>query len=78
MASSAEWLGVLLQTKQLWVQVTLQSLKTNPTDFNASAYIDTDFDVKNNYKNSKFKTDNHVRISKYNNIFGKAYTPSWS
>ena len=29
-------------------------------------------------KNLIFKVGNHVRISKYNNIFAKGYTPNWS
>ena len=28
-------------------------------------------------KNPKFKVGNHVRISKYKNIFAKGYTPNW-
>ena len=29
-------------------------------------------------KNLKFETGDHVRISKYENIFAKGYTPNWS
>ena len=29
-------------------------------------------------KNPKFKVGDHVRISKYNNIFPKGYAPNWS
>ena len=29
-------------------------------------------------KNPKFKTGDHVRISKYKNIFAKGYAPNWS
>ena len=31
-----------------------------------------------NKKDPKFQFDNHARISKYNNIFAKGYTPNWS
>ena len=31
-----------------------------------------------NKKNPKFKVGDHVRISKYKNIFAKVYTPKWS
>ena len=31
-----------------------------------------------NYKDPKFKVGDHVRISKYKNIFAKGYTPNWS
>ena len=33
--------------------------------------------MKNQIK-KKFQIDNHVRISKYKNIFAKEYTPNWS
>ena len=35
-------------------------------------------DKKVNDKDPKFKVGNHVRISKYKNIFAKGYTPNWS
>ena len=33
---------------------------------------------ESNKKDSKFKVGDHVRISKYKNIFAKVYTPNWS
>ena len=39
---------------------------------------DIDFKKKVNDKDPKFKVGNHVRISKYKNIFTKGYTPNWS
>ena len=33
---------------------------------------------ENNYKDPKFNVDHYVRISKYKNIFAKAYVPDWS
>ena len=36
------------------------------------------FDKKVNDKGPKFKVGDHVRISKYKNIFAKGYTPNWS
>ena len=38
-------------------------------------YIDSSKNV--NDKDPKFKVGNHVRISKYKNIFGKGYTLNW-
>ena len=43
-------------------------------DVNSGTYID--FDKKNNKEDPKFKVDNHVRISKYKNIFAKGYIPN--
>ena len=34
--------------------------------------------MKNLIKNPKFRVGDHVRISKYKNIFAKGYTPDWS
>ena len=31
-----------------------------------------------NHKNPKFEVGDHVRISKYKNIFTKGYMPNWS
>ena len=36
-----------------------------------------DFNKKNNKEDLKFKIGDHVRISKYKNIFAKGYVPSW-
>ena len=41
-----------------------------------STYIDSSKEI--NDENSKFKMSNIVRISKYKNIFAKAYVPNWS
>ena len=46
------------------------------TDVKDSAYINIDKEVNDN--DSKFKVGDHVRISKYKNIFAKGYTPNWS
>ena len=37
-----------------------------------------DFNKKVNDKHPKFKVGDHVRSSKYKNIFAKGYTPNWS
>ena len=47
-----------------------------PVDVKDKTYID--FKKEVNYKDPKFKVGNHVRISKYKNIFAKGYTPNWS
>ena len=41
-----------------------------------NTYIDFKKDVSD--KNPKFKVSDHVRISKYKNIFAKGYMPNWS
>ena len=48
-------------------------IKMKPVDVKDNACIDSDKDV--NDKDAKFKVGDHVRISKYKNIFAKGYTP---
>ena len=47
-----------------------------PIDLKDNTYIDFDKEVNDN--DSKFKVGDHVRISKYKNIFAKGYAPNWS
>ena len=47
-----------------------------PIDVKDNTYID--FGKKVNDNDPKFKVGDHVRISKYKNIFVKDYTPNWS
>ena len=44
-----------------------------PVNVKDNTYIDFKKDV--NDKDPKFKVGDHVRISKYKNIFAKGYTP---
>ena len=41
-------------------------------------YIDSNLKRKNSERGSKFKTSNHVRISKYKDIFAKVDVSKWS
>ena len=47
-----------------------------PADVKSKTYIESRKEI--NDKNPKFKIGNNVRISKYKNIFAKAYTRNWS
>ena len=52
------------------------TIKMKPKDVgnnNKRVYID-----EHNEKDSRFKVDDRVRISKFKNIFAKGYTPNWS
>ena len=51
-------------------------IKMKPIDVKNNAYANTGKEV--NDKDLKFKVGDHVRISKYKNIFAKGYTPNWS
>ena len=50
--------------------------KMKPADVKDDTYID--FEKKVNYEDPKFKIGDHVKISKYKNIFAKGYMPNWS
>ena len=52
------------------------SIKMKPVDVKDNAYIDFKKEINN--KDPKFKVGDHVRISKYKNIFTKGYMPNWS
>ena len=47
-----------------------------PIDIKSNSYAE--YNVHSNEKKTKFKVGDHVRISKYKNIFPKEYTPNWS
>ena len=47
-----------------------------PIDVKSNSYAE--YNVDSNDKDLKFQVHNHVRISKYKNIFGKGYNPNWS
>ena len=53
-----------------------RTIKMKPVGAKDDTYIDSSKEV--NDKDSKFQVGDHVRISKYKNIFAKGYTPNWS
>ena len=53
-----------------------RTIKMKPVDVKDNTYID--FKKEVNDKDPKFKVSDHIRISKYKNIFAKGYTPNWS
>ena len=53
-----------------------RTIKMKPVDVKNNAQIDSGKEV--NDKDPKFKVGDHVRISKYKNIFATGYTPNWS
>ena len=53
-----------------------RTIKIKSVGVKSSTYID--FNKKSNKRNPKFEISDHVRISKYENIFTKGYAPNWS
>ena len=53
-----------------------RTIKMKPINVKDNTYIDFGKEVHDN--DPKFKVSDHVKISKYKNIFAKGYTPNWS
>ena len=53
-----------------------RTIKMKTIDVTSDSYVEYNEDF--NKKDPKFKVGDHVRISKYKNIFAKGYTPNWS
>ena len=53
-----------------------RTIKMKPIDVKDNTYVDSKKEVNN--KDPKFKVRDHVRKSKYRNIFAKGYMPNWS
>ena len=53
-----------------------RTIKIKPIDVKNNTYIAFKKEINN--KDPKFTVGDHVRISKYKNIFAKGYTPNWS
>ena len=52
------------------------TIQMKPIDVKDNTYINADKEINNTAP--KFKVGDHVRISKYKNIFTKGYMPNWS
>ena len=46
-----------------------------PIDVKSDSF--TEYNEESNEKDPKFKVGDHVKISKYKNIFDKGYAPNW-
>ena len=53
-----------------------KTIKMKPIHVTDDSYAEYNKDFNKNHP--KFKVGDHVRISKYKNIFAKGYTPNWS
>ena len=54
------------------------TIKRKSVDVKDNTYIDLMELLRSNDKYPKFKVGDHVRISKYENIVAKVFTPNWS
>ena len=53
-----------------------RTIKMKPIDVRSDSFAE--YNEESNAKDPKFKIGDHVRISKYKNIFAKGYTPNGS
>ena len=53
-----------------------RTIKMKPIDVTHDSYAE--YNENPNKRDPKFKIGDHVRISKYKNIFAEEYTPNWS
>ena len=53
-----------------------RTIKMKPIDITDDSFAE--YNEESNKRNPKFKVGDHVRISKYKNIFDKGYEPNWS
>ena len=52
------------------------TIKMKSIDVKSNSYVK--YNVDSNNKDPKIKIGDHDRISKYENLFAKGYTPNWS
>ena len=55
-----------------------KTIKMNSIDVTDDSFAEYNEESIKNKKDPTFKIGDHVRISKYKNIFAKGYTPNWS
>ena len=53
-----------------------KTIKMKPIDVTDDSFAECN--EESNKKNPKFNVGDHVRISKYKDVFAKGYTPNWS
>ena len=70
------YFDVLDDTVDKYNNTVHKTIKMKPIDVTGDSYAEYNEDF--NKKDPKFKVGDHVRISKYKNIFAKGYTQNWS
>ena len=53
-----------------------KTIKMKPIDVKSGSFAE--YNEESTEKDPKFKAGDHVRISKYKNIFAKGYAPNWN
>ena len=53
-----------------------ETIKMKPIDVKVNSFAE--YNAEYNEKDPKFKINDHLRVSKYKNIFAEEYGPNWS
>ena len=69
------YFDVLDDTVNIYNNTVHKTIKMKPIHVTDDSYVECNEDF--NKKDHKFKVGDHVRISKYKNIFAKGYDPNW-
>ena len=70
------YFDVLDDSVNKWNSTVHRTIKIKPIDVTSDSYAE--YNENSNKNDPDFKVGDHVRISKYKNIFSKGYAPSWS
>ena len=70
------YFGVLNDTVDEYNNAYQKTIKMKPIYVKSDYFAE--YNEESNEKDPKFKIGDHVRISKYKNIFAKGYAPKWS
>ena len=75
-ASKNVYFDVLDDSVNKYDNIVYRTIKMKPIDVTPDSYAE--YNEDSNEKDPKFKVGDHVRISKYKNIFTKGCTTNWS
>ena len=75
-AISHVYIDVLNDIVNKYNNTVHKTIKMKPIDVTNDSYAEYNEDF--NKKGPQFKVNDHVRISKYKNIFAEGYVPNWS
>ena len=70
------YVDVLDDVVNKYNNIVHKTIKMKPIDVTNDSFAE--YNEESNKKDPKFKIGDHVRISKYKNIFAKGYAPNWS
>ena len=69
------YIDVLVDIVDKYNNTYYRTIKMKPIDVKRDSFA---YDEESNEKDPTFKVGDHVRISKYKNVFAKGFAPNWS